>query len=63
MTAVADHFDNAEFYAIAKSSLLQLMCIISQENTPLQMDITAALLSLSLYGIILSYVCFFIDCI
>ena len=41
----------------AKSSLLDSMYIVSQEKTPLQMDVTAAMLSLSLYGIILLYFC------
>ena len=34
--------------------------IINQEKTPLQMDITAAMLSLSLYRIILTYLCFLV---
>ena len=63
MTAVADDLDNAGINAIAKSSLLELRYIINQENTHLQMDITAAMLSLSLNGMILAYLCFFIDCI
>ena len=51
MTTVADHLDNAGFNTIAKSSLLELIYIINQEKTPLQMAITAAILSLSLYRI------------
>ena len=60
MTTVADHLDNAGFNTIAKSSLLELMYIINQEKTSLQMDITAAMLSLSLYRIILPYLCFLV---
>ena len=58
MTIVADHLDNAGFNTIAKSSLLELMYISHQEKTYLQMDITAAMLSLSLYRIILPCHCF-----
>ena len=58
MTAVADHLDNAGFNTIAKSSLLELMHIIHQEKTSLQMDIKAAMLSLSLYRFILPCLCF-----
>ena len=36
----------------------ELMYIINQEKTPLQMDFTAAMLSLSLYRIILPHLCF-----
>ena len=36
----------------------ELTNIINQEKTPLQMDITAAMLSLSLYRIILPHLCF-----
>ena len=36
----------------------ELMYIINQEKTPLQMDITAAMLSLTLYRIILPHLCF-----
>ena len=60
MTTVADHLDNAGFNTTAKSSLLELMYIINQEKTYLQMDITAAMLSLSLYRIILPYLCFLV---
>ena len=63
MTTVADHLDNAGFYTIAKSSLLELMYFINQKKTSLQMDITAAMLSLSLYRIyriILPYLCFWV---
>ena len=52
MTIKADHLDNSEFNYITKSSLLVSMCIINQEKTPLQMDVTASMLSFSLYGII-----------
>ena len=56
MIIVADHLDNAGFIAIAKSPLLESMYITNQGKTPLQMDVvTAAMLSLSLYGIILCY--------
>ena len=58
MTTVADHLDNAGFNTIAKSSLLKLMYSIYQEKTSLQMDITAAMLSRSLYRIILPCLCF-----
>ena len=58
MTTIADHLDNAGFNTIAKSSLLELMYIIHQEKTSLQMDIMAAMLSLSLYRIILPCLCF-----
>ena len=51
MTIVADHLNNAGFNIIAKSSLLELMYVINQENPPLQMDITGAML----YRIILPY--------
>ena len=47
MTTVADHVDNAGFNTIAESSLLELMYIVNQEKTSLQMDITAAMLPLS----------------
>ena len=57
---VADHLDNAGFNTIAESFLLELMYIINQEKTSLQMDITAAMLSLSLYRIILPYLCFLV---
>ena len=63
MTTVADHLDNAGFNTIAKSSLLELMYFINQKKTSLQMDITAAMLSLSLYRIyriILPYLCFWV---
>ena len=60
MTTVADHLDNAGFNTIAKSSLLESMYIINQEKTSLQKDITAAMLSLSLYRIILQYLCFLV---
>ena len=60
MTTVADHLDNAGFNTIAERSLLELMYIINQEKTSLQMDITAAMLSLSLYRIILPYLCFLV---
>ena len=62
MTTVADHLDNARFNTIAKSSLLELiyLYIINQEKTSLQMDITAAMLSLSLYRINLPYLCFLV---
>ena len=60
MTTVADHLDNAGFNTIAETSLLELMYIINQEKTSLQMDITAAMLSLSLYRIILPYLCFLV---
>ena len=58
MTTVADHLDNVGFNTIAKSYLLELMYIIHQEKTSLQMDIAAAMLSLSLYRIILPCLCF-----
>ena len=58
MTTVADHLDDAGFNSIAKSSLLELMYIINQEKTRLQMDIAVAMLPLSLYRIILPYLCF-----
>ena len=58
MTIVADHLGNAGFNTIVKSSLFESMYIINLEKTTLQMDITAAMLSLSLYGIILPYFCF-----
>ena len=54
MTTLADHLDNAGFNTIAR------MYIINQEKTYLQMDITAAMLSLSLYRIILPYLCFLV---
>ena len=57
MTTVAALLDNAAFNSIAKSSLLELMYIIHQEKTYLQMDITTAMLSLSLYRIILPCFC------
>ena len=57
---VADHLDNAGFNTITKSSQLELINIINQEKTPLQMDITAAVLSLSLYRIILTYLRFMV---
>ena len=60
MTAVADHLDKAGFNTTAKSSLLELMYIINQEKTSFQMDITAAMLSLSFYIIILPYLCFLV---
>ena len=60
MTTVADHLDNAGFNTTATSSLLELMYIINQEKTPPQMHITAAMLSLHLYRIILSYLCFLV---
>ena len=60
MTTVADHMDNAGFNTIAKSSLLGLMYIINQGKISPQMDITAAMLSLSLYRIILPYLCFLV---
>ena len=44
MTTVADHLDNAGFNTIANSSLLELMYIIHQEKTSLQMDITGSML-------------------
>ena len=55
MTGVANHLDSADFNAIVKSSLLESMYIINQEKTPLQMDVTAVMVSLSLYGNILPY--------
>ena len=61
VTIAADHLDNAGFYVTTKSSLLQSMHIISQDETHLQMDVTAAMLSFYLHGIILPY--FFSDCI
>ena len=60
MTTVADHLDNAGFNTIAERSLLELMYIINQEKTSLQMDVTAAMLSLSIYRIILPYHCFLV---
>ena len=60
MTTVAGHLDNAGFNTIAKSSFLELMYIINQEKTSLQMDITAAMLSLSLYRVLLPYLCFLV---
>ena len=33
---------------------------ITQEQTPVQMDVMAAVLSISTYGIILPYFCFFV---
>ena len=60
VTIVTDHLDNAWFSAIATSSLS-----IEKKKTPLQMDVTAAMLSLSLHGIILAHsvLPFFCDCI
>ena len=58
MTTVGDHLGDAGFNTIAKNSLLELM--YNQEKTPLQMDITFAMLPFSLYRIILSYLCFFV---
>ena len=60
MTTAADNLDDAGFNTIAKSSLLESMYIIDQEKTPLQMDITDAMLPLSLYRIFLPYLCFFV---
>ena len=42
MTKVADHLDNLGFNTIAKSYQLELMHIINREETPLQIDIMAA---------------------
>ena len=47
MNIVAGHLDNAGFNAIAKSSLLEKMSNINREKTPLQMNVTASMLSLS----------------
>ena len=58
MTIVANHLDNAGFSAITKSSLLESMYVINQEKAPIQMGVTAAILSLSLYGTILQHICF-----
>ena len=60
MTVVADQLYNAGFNAIAKNSLLDSMYIINQDKTHLQMDVTAAIFSLSLYGIIVPYFCFIV---
>ena len=49
VTIVTDHLDNAWFSVIATSSLS------IEKKTPLQMDVTAAMLSLSLHGIILAH--------
>ena len=57
MTIVADQLDNAGFNAIAKSPLLEPTYIINQGKTPLQMDVTAAVSSLSLCRIILPCFC------
>ena len=55
-TLVADHFDNAGFNAIAKSSLLESMHIINQEKTPKW--VSRLQCCHVLFGIILPYFCF-----